>query len=199
MARSYRRRSDALGQGESLGIAVECDAEGIAVPLEWAVIDGLNVPLCRKVPVRRELVGVARKATTVRQLLDDTKATPLRVLIVGANTGGLAQVPEEIQAVRTRFEALFRQVGWPITNVTVLSGTDATTDLIKTCIEAGSYHILHFAGHGTHREDLSGLAAFKSVPKGEVDVISATSLRDWIAGSEVRFVYLGSCSVPRGR
>ncbi len=179
--------------GYYVGLLIESDSYA-GLPWEWATIGTPPVPLCWHGPVRRELIGQVRVRTTVRELLDGATATPLKVLIVGANTGGLNEVNAEIENVRNRFEELFQEVRWPKKNVKVLKGQDATDGRIEKALINGNYHLLHFAGHGTDIDSEAGLAVFNSKNKQTVTNISATTLRDWLKKSNVRFVYLGSCS-----
>jgi CHAT domain-containing protein len=126
-------------------------------------------------------------------MLESVTPSLLKVLIIGANTGGLPWVEEEVASVHAMFSALFQQLGWPESDISVLTGNEATAPNIEFAIRTGGFHILHFAGHGIQEGNSPAIAVFNHVSKSEMAPISAVKLSQWIRDSDLRFVYLGSC------
>jgi hypothetical protein len=178
---------------EPVGLCIACDLGGMAVPFEWATFNDFAVPLCLKHPVRRYLFVHGHVRPSLWQMLKNVAPSPLRVLIIGANTGHLAWVQEEVETIKEMFAQLSENYGWPKSDINVIQDTDATAPNIKQAIRYGGYHVLHFAGHGMQEQDRPGIAVFNHESKRDITIISATELRQWISDSDLRFVYLGSC------
>jgi CHAT domain-containing protein len=126
-------------------------------------------------------------------------AGPFGVLIVGSNPGDLPQVREEIEEVRELFINLYRNLGWPEEKVTLIDSASmpsakAMASKVQMALlsKEDQIHILHFAGHGKYDDGRPALALCTTT--GEEELIPAPTLRNWVSKSDLRFVYLGSCS-----
>jgi hypothetical protein len=176
-----------------LGVCVASDASGLGVPIEWATFDGVKSPLALKHPVRRYLLGAQTPRPSLRWLLKEGKATPLRVLIVGSHAGDLPEVDAEIKAVREIYRRWFEGMGWPMSDLVMIEPREATTAKLEYAIQNGNYHMLHFAGHGGQGGSEPGLVVIDSKAKGKTVELPASLLAEWVARSELRMVYLSSC------
>jgi CHAT domain-containing protein len=119
--------------------------------------------------------------------------TPLRVLIFGANSGDLPGVDEEAKAVEEIYAAWYKDLGWPKTDLLRLDGKNATAFQLKKAIDTG-FHVIHFAGHGVFAGGEAALAVIDSNNSDEYAEVPAVEFCDWASGSELRLVYLSSCS-----
>jgi hypothetical protein len=178
---------------DQLGFCFATDVKGLRVPFEWAIFKGQNAPICLQHPVRRFLTGAPEPRPVLRSMLTDELAVPLRVLLVASNTGGIPQVEKEIEDISELFSALFRELGWPESNIKKLDSSQATLDRVEKEIRQGNYHIFHFAGHGGFYKGKPVLQVFEDHTAQRKDFVSATTLRRWIIDSDLRFVYLSSC------
>lgn len=189
----HYREMDTHGvPSDQIGFCFATDARGLRVPFEWAILEGQSAPICLQHPVRRFLTGCPESRLTLRSMLVSEKSVPLRVLLVASNTGGIPQVEKEVEDIFELFSELFRELGWPESNINRLDSSKATLDQVEKEIRQGGYHIFHFAGHGGFYNGKPVLQVFKDY-KAQKGFISAMTLRRWIIDSDLRFVYLSSC------
>jgi hypothetical protein len=178
---------------DQIGFCFCTDIPGLRIPFEWAVPEEQSAPLCLSHPVRRFLAKSSEPRPTLRMLLDGEAAVPLRVLLVASDTGGIPEVENETEEIYSLFCDLFDQVGWPRSNVCKIGTRLATASRVEKEIKFGHYHLLHFAGHGGYEDGKSVLAVYNSADLQQTSLITSTMLRNWIADSDLRFVYLSSC------
>jgi CHAT domain/TIR domain/Effector-associated domain 8 len=191
---NYEKMMDSQGiRKEQIGFCFASDGAGLRVPFEWATIEGHSSPLCLDHPVRRFLVGYPEPRPTLRAMLESEDATPLRVLLVASNTGGIAEVEKEIEEIYAMFAQLFAEVGWPESNICKLNTRAATASRIEEELRSGHYHILHFAGHGGFADDKPFLQILRDPERHQVEYLSALRLKNWLVDSDLRFVYLSTC------
>ncbi len=179
---------------DHVGFCFATDVSGLRIPFEWAIFDDRRYPVCLSHPIRRFLLGQGQPRPTLYKLLTGDLAVPLRVLLVASNTGDIWEVEEEINELFKMFKSLFKQVGWPESNICRLDSKTATPERIKAEILSGHYHLFHFAGHSGHdRKGKPILQVYKNGDMKNVSNISAPMLRRWLSDSNIRFVYLSSC------
>ena len=190
----YRQATGPATEGEGLlSVCVASDVTGLRLPVDWATFDGLNVPLALKHPVRRYLLDTPTRRPTLRSMLTKGKPVPLRVLIVGAHWGDLSGVDGEVKELQAAFQLWFEKMGWPLSDIAVIEGREATNGKLGKLIQEGGYHVLHFAGHGWPGSDEPALAVVDSSMKDRAIALPASVLAEWVMQSDLRLVYLSSC------
>jgi hypothetical protein len=166
---------------------VTTDRSGFRIPFEWMKTSPDGSPLCLEHPVRRFLTGYA----DFRPEIQTVDKKDLRVLLISADTGKIADVDNEVDDLEKFFAEVVRL---PKQNICKLDTSQATLGRIEKEITGGSYHLLHFAGHGGRDEQRgSYIQVFETLAKDNVAYINAPMLNEWIKNSNLRFVYMSNC------
>lgn len=175
-----------VGPAPVLGIPFELmrdenDYFGLAHVITRRLIQPTSVH-SRKVEPLHAFVGNLRQ-----------RNTPLRVLIVGANSDGhIPAVEVEAAELKKLFEDELQRLGIPH-EVVLLTGTDAHYDSVRGALSDGRFHVFHFAGHGRYSSRLpEGSGLILSSPSG-LREITAADLNLLCRDTELRLVFLNCC------
>jgi CHAT domain-containing protein/CheY-like chemotaxis protein len=139
----------AIEEHQRINIAGSIDL--IDVPLELMRDESGRDYFVLYYPFSRSLLDVRAPrgyATPISpKLLNDLHrhGEPLRVLLIAANTGDIPRVDDEVEEISRIFK---RSPKGLRTEVKVLKGAEATLDEVTAELKSGSYHIIHYAGHG---------------------------------------------------
>jgi hypothetical protein len=174
-------------------VCVACNVEHLAVPLEWAVPDGLAEPLSRARPVFRrveDLYPAARRAALEQQFHSGLTGPP-RVLLFGHATASLPHVTTELNTLETLLTKRYGELGWPAELVYRVPSNDATGGQLAALLAGSDYEVVHLVGH-------AGFDGGKPVIQvaaedGSPGRVTGEELSSWLRTSAVRFVYLSCC------
>jgi DNA-binding response OmpR family regulator len=153
-------------------------------------------------PLQRRVEGIFQPApVTFKDVWLDlqSRGEKLRILLVASDTGSppIPAVDAEVEAIKQKIESILpgNQV-----IVDLVRTRDASIDEIRRRLIGCRYHILHYAGHGTHNErhpDESSLYFRESAtPSGNVVKLTVAELRRLLSreGHHLKFVYFSCCS-----
>lgn len=144
-----RAIDSAIAHRQRINIAGSIDL--LEVPLELIRDESgrdyhvLHYPFSRSILDVRAPRGYA--APLSPRLLNDLhrQGTRLRVLLIAANTGNIPRVDDEIDEIHKILERNPKGLG---IDIKVLRSSEATLDAVSRQLQTGSYHIVHYAGHG---------------------------------------------------
>jgi CHAT domain-containing protein len=186
----FAARQQAVARDESLSVRLRIGPpELLALPWEVLYDSSRDDYLSLSSPVVRSL-------DVFEPLRPLTVAPPLQVLAMAAEPAGLA--PLDVQHERlllTEALALLEKDGR--VRVTWVQGQ--TWQALQTALDSGSWHVLHFVGHGGFdRSSGEGVIALAG-DDGELDELPASDLGTILAEkSSLRLVVLNSCDGARG-
>lgn len=177
-------------------VCVEGSADQLSIPVEWAILPGMDAPLSRARPLIRRIVGqTSRPRASLEQRFDAGLTGPPRVLLFG-EMSTLINVEHELDSIQRIFADRYKASGWPeelIDRVPAKGGPagEATYDTLKSKLQGSDYDVVHLAGHaGFDGED----AVFQVLDdEGGEQHIRGEELAAWLRTSMVRFVYLSCC------
>lgn len=195
LAESYLKTPDHQRiHNEQIGFCFATDTPGLGIPFEWATLKDHSTPLCLNHPVRHFLVGPSETRPTLLTMYQREAAIPMGVLLVASNTtNDIEEVESEIEDIYSMFCELFKQAGWPESNICRLHSESATPSRIEAEIRSGQYQLLHFAGHSGYDGGKPVFPVYQDESMQQEACISATMLKNWIDDSDLRFVYMSSC------
>jgi CHAT domain-containing protein len=118
---------------------------------------------------------------------------PLRVLVVGAQPIGQAElsIEEEATVIRRGFEPL---IDAGFLDLVVLP--QATPQVFHSAIATGRFDIVHFIGHAEFGSDNTGHLLFED-SSGAAQAVGARSLREIFGQRGIRLVFLNACETGR--
>ncbi|MEQ8572391.1 MAG: CHAT domain-containing protein [Deltaproteobacteria bacterium] len=175
-------------------LCIRGDRKSLSMPWEWMHMSGAGDPLGRRRPVRRYLTDLSIDSfpLPIDEALARGEMPPPRVLVVGSRAPGLPNVDDELAEVRDILAARFEVLGWPVSNVRVLSAMTATPDELENQLRENQFQMVHFAGHAGFESGVPYLQLNPTDdPKGRV---YGADLRRWVSGHDVRFVFLNVCT-----
>jgi pimeloyl-ACP methyl ester carboxylesterase len=123
------------------------------------------------------------------------KREALRILVAVAQPLGLAHlsVDEEITVIKSGFRHL---IDSGLAEVDVL--VDATPSLLHQALDASSYDILHFIGHGEYdSKTKTGFLVFEN-DQGGIHKIDAQVVQQIMCRRNIRLVFLNACETGEG-
>lgn len=205
-----RAIDSAIARQQRINIAGNLDL--LEVPLELIRDESgrdyhvLHYPFSRSVLDVRAPRGYA--APLSPRLLNDLhrQGMRLRVLLIAANTGNIPRVDDEIDAIRKILESNPKGLG---IDIKVLRNSEATLEAVSRQLQTGSYHIVHYAGHGefvstrtdNHRLVLTrtrDVVPANGQPQGQPDAIvreylTATQLSVLWSKNPPSLFYMSAC------
>lgn len=152
-------------------------------------------------PLARQISGVMNTAKGIDRVFLN-KEPELKILLIGSNTKpAIPGVDEEIEQLRTDIPKLCTSRGFNCT-VHSIPTKDATWDTAYAHLSKCQYHIVHYAGHGSHHEtnsDESGISFWEKPNRsGKVKPMPIHTLRNLLQYSNTRFFYLSCCVGAKG-
>jgi CheY-like chemotaxis protein len=179
----------------SLRLAFRGSRDLIRLPLE--LLPGETGYLVAENPLIRQIAGVrtVRKRGIDRVFLDETPE--VKILLIGSNTyPPIPGVDEEIALLDDALPKLLQSRGFRC-RIQTIPTEEASYENVRGCLERCQYHMVHYAGHGTHHEtntDESGIAFWEHPNHGgRVKSMPIRVLRNHLAHSDVQFIYLSCC------
>ncbi|MGD9101316.1 MAG: CHAT domain-containing protein, partial [Anaerolineae bacterium] len=179
----------ALAANEPLHLALEfgagCDAVA-ALPWELLRHKGRFLVADNTLALTRSPVGAAPYTETLGEL-------PLRILLVLSEPLGASPIAPERQA---------RQLAHGLRDLAAEGAVlvdrlrPPTYDALVEAVRGGSYHALHFYGHGVYHEG-AGHLLFEN-PYGGPDLVPADDVGAVLNRSDVRLVVMGACQSAMG-
>jgi len=190
----------AISASRDACVYVDCTVDALAVPVEWAVLPGMDTPLSRVRPLVRRIAGqTVRPRASLEQQFGDNLTGPPRVLVFG-DTSRLMHVDAELDAVERAFNTRYAASGWPVELIDRIPAQgglpdEATRDALQSRLEGSDYEVLHLAGHAGFQGDDAVFQVAGDVSK---QIIRGEELAAWLRTSMVRFVYLSCCEGAAG-
>lgn len=149
-------------------------------------------------PVTASFLALDRRTPVVR-CLDVPKPTqvpplapPLRVLLVSANPQSTdkLKLDEESKQIATVLKRL--------DGIELSTLENATRKSLRQRVREGTFHVVHFMGHGAFDEATAEGAIYLETPEGEADPFPAKSLANLFNGPEKpSLVVLNACDTAR--
>lgn len=122
---------------------------------------------------------------------------PLRVLLVAANSdGNIPAVETEVAAISTIIRTGFEQIGIK-SEIDVLSGDQATLDVVADRLRSRVYHLFHYAGHGRFDDKLPETSGLVFCSGANTRVLTASDLNLLMRDTDLRMVFLSACVSAR--
>jgi CheY-like chemotaxis protein len=194
-------RSAALSPGE-LCVQLWGPPAAIGVPFELMRDANGEYMVFRHQLVRGVTAGagaVSRKTSRFCDLVEKATAaaSPLRVLVVGANADGtLRGAEEEARRIRLQLETELDRLGVPC-EVTALIGADATVANVRTMLAARDTHLFHYAGHGRFDRTLPEVGGLVLGSDSGPVSLRASDLYLLCKDSPLHLVFLSCCLSAR--
>ena len=177
-------------RGLSVQVALRLTAPGLAA-LPWEALYDADTEryLCRKEPLVRNVPAAHTPVLTI--------TPPLRVLGMISSPRGLPMLDVELERARLE-DALGPHIADGRVELSWLD--DLTWDGLHAKLLAGTWHVLHFIGHGAYDTATDeGVLAFVG-HDGRADHVTASALADLLDEAEPtpRLVVLNSCQSGAG-
>jgi DNA-binding response OmpR family regulator len=199
----YRQSTTGTGR-ERARIVFHGPRDHLRLPLEW-LWDEHGSPgadyVSRVHAVSRSVTNVARSISPFSRAVFSDYAqshTPLRVLLIASNTiPDIPGVDSEVELLAEKIPAVFAAHGINVLP-TVLRSAKATMSAVETALQAGTYDLVHYAGHGNHVSSSPG-ASYLSFwlsegRQGGIGRLTGERLQSLLpASSTLRLVYLSCC------
>jgi DNA-binding response OmpR family regulator len=195
---AYNQAVGSLTTDEELHLHFESDRDSLRVPIEFIFGDGdyfvLRHPLSRSISDVR-----VRKKSLSPNFFNDLwrNEEQLRILLVASNTGGISGVDYEIINLESLLKTLFTNIGFSV-YIEAIPTDEATYSAMRDELKKCRYHIIHYAGHGSHdTESPENSSIFfweNTNSQGEVKSMPVHELQMLLRESNVRFVYLSCCN-----
>lgn len=176
-------------------------AEGLGIPFELMRDKGeylaLNHMMTRRVdsssfPMSRKPESFSKH---VQQLVG--RRQPLRALIVAVNSDGyIPAVDHEAATIAKILQTSLAQLGLP-SKIDLLTGEQATFDVVSDRLRSGAYHLFHYAGHGRFDDKLPEISGLVFRDSNQPRVLTASDLNLLVADSDLRLVYVSACVSAR--
>jgi ActR/RegA family two-component response regulator len=186
---------EARAKSRTLSLHFESSRDLLRLPLEFMRSDEPDEYLILEHPFSRFLSGAAPNLETIspRMLV---RTRELHVLIIASNTEPpIPEVDAEAQRIYRYFKS---QKRFPI-RPTLVTTDEATYERVRKEMRSGEYDIIHYAGHGFHRDDSpekSGLFFWADENRnraGGLRYMRASELKFLLGRSKTRLIYLSSC------
>ncbi len=189
----------ALATQDRCRVSVVSTVDDLMIPVEWAVVAGISGPLARACPVSRRIALTEPRRESIEDQFEDAAAAPPRVLLFGYGPPELLHVHTEIAALHGQFTRRYAANEWPVDLIDLVSGPQATAEVLRLAISDSDIDILHLAGHAGWVD--GGPALQLAGAGGKPSFVASGDLGQWLKRSSVRFVYLSCCggaSTPLG-
>jgi CheY-like chemotaxis protein len=170
----------------------------LKLPLEF-LHDGSDYLVLRH-PMRRFITGIRFRGNTgISQLINEMQGNreKLKVLLIASNTRPrIGGVDEEVEAV---YNLLCESLPPNSFVIDYLKTEEATFDEVMARLNGCRYHILHYAGHGSHDQNFPGRSSLcfweKKNCQGELKDLSVNKFKNTLLMKEhnLRFIYLSCC------
>jgi len=180
-------------------LCIECTADQLSIPYEWATVPDVVEPLGRWRPVRRHLTGLAQEhhPDTLDRALANGAIPPPRILLFGYGGPELPRVDRELKEVRKLIRRRYQEFTWPDVAVNTVLSPEATRDRLERELQDGDYLALHICGHAGFEGDRAFLALLDA--SGNTDRVYGDELREWMRDTDLRFVFLNVCVSAQAR
>ncbi len=184
-----------------LDLCFESFLDFFTVPVEFLFEDiALGDYLVLKHPITRFIMGVAPQNPSLSPIFFNNLCNDgeiLRILLIASNTEPpLQHVDDEVLSLKNFLGESLKAKNIPY-EIEYIPTERATFDLVTDKLKECRYHILHYAGHGSYREqrpENSYLQFWSGENRqGEVRRLQVTALNILLTNSNLRFVYLSSC------
>lgn len=180
---------------ENLTLVFDGSREYLGMPYEL-LHDG-KAPLVVSNPLCRRLSGLnshnAQDFDSFVQWLRK-KNLPLKILFISAGTKNISS-DKEIDELQKRISQQAGRLKLKL-EVKIISTTQATYDAVRKQLEKCSYHIVHYAGHGTYNDTTgedSGLRLRRKENSEDRVTLTARDIANLMAASETHLFYLNTC------
>jgi CheY-like chemotaxis protein len=196
----YSEAVAAAGSPANLRLRITAPKELLKVPFEFLYDKDTTDDqfyLVLRHPFSRCVTGRIIKHTPLgRRFLRELGKATLRMLVIGSDPrGDLARVRDEIKSVKAIIESDFGSSGIR-SHVDVIEPEGASYEEVCSALNGCDYHMVHFAGHGSHfpeSPDSSCLTLFSKSDRNKEEYLTASDLARLLRNSNVRFLYLSCC------
>ncbi len=195
---TYNHARGAVTNEEEFHFRFEADRKFLRVPLEFLYADGEYLILQYPTARSNNSVRIKKKALSPSFFNDIwSKNKTLKILLIASNTSpSIPGVDQEISSLEASVKAMFENIGISVRLKTIPTH-EATYEAVRKELKNCSYHIIHYAGHGSYdlqSPERSPLFFWeKPNRKGEVKKMPVSEFKMLLRGSDVRFVYLSCC------
>jgi DNA-binding response OmpR family regulator len=197
---NYHRTLGEVGKFRIMHLQFEGGRDLLALPVEFLYDDseGNGDYLVLKHPISRMVRGIQTKKQPLcagfwNKLCEKDEA--LRILLVASNTGGIPSVDREVQALEEKLGGFFDAKNIRV-NINSIPSNFATYDHVRQELKDCRYHILHYAGHGSHIPDSpekSQIFFWSDSSRSKIKPMSASELMMLVRESDLRLAYLSCC------
>lgn len=189
-------RSQTIVQNSSdLWIHFSGPAPLLGVPFE--LINDGNEYLCRNHVFIRSLTGYkVRAIKPFHEIIEEfynTKQT-LQILIVGSNSdGSIPEAEVEAKQIKNQLKLSLQCLGLK-SEITMLTGKEATYENVVEKLRSKKFHIFHYAGHGHSGDNLPEISGLiLSDQNAQNRVLTAADLNIIVSNSNLKLVFLSCC------
>jgi hypothetical protein len=145
--------------------------------------------ICTKAPLDENFFNRPPAVDTPRSALVISADVSGEIVLKGRRFG-LPPIPGA-DSEGLKVKSLLEDRGW---QVTLMSGPELTLEAADSALDSAKHDLIHFCGHGIYAQldpDSSGLVLRNQ--EGDLMVLEASTLRQRLKESRVRFVFLSCC------